>query len=232
MVGTVCALIFFVWYPAPYFEAKGAWNALRVLLSVDLVVGPMLTLYLYRPRKPGLRIDMTFIAVVQLCALIFGTAVIYSERPYFVVFAVDRFEVLARRDVDLTSVTDPRLLDKPAAGPIAVVALKPETLEGMQRLLNDVIFDGKPDIERRPEFWAPYEDHRQVVLDKARPLEELTAESAATLAKAERLANLHGREVDELGFVPLRGRDRDFAVVIDRHDGSLLALIDADPWID
>ena len=95
VVGALCAIIFFVWYPAPYFAAKGASGVLRVLIGVDLILGPTLTLILFRPRKPGLVFDLSIIATIQLAALVFGTTVIYQERPYYAVFAVDRFQVLA-----------------------------------------------------------------------------------------------------------------------------------------
>ena len=100
IVGIVCALIFFVWYPQPFFQIAGASSVLKVLIGVDLIVGPLLTLLLYKPGKPKLLFDMSCIALIQIVALVYGTAIIFSERPYYLVFAVDRFEVLAHRDVD------------------------------------------------------------------------------------------------------------------------------------
>lgn len=227
LVGTVCALVFFSWYPFPYFAAKGAWNILAVLVGVDLVVGPLLTLYLYRPNKPGLMIDMTFIVVVQLAALIYGTTVIYTERPYFAVFAVDRFEVIARHEVDLTQVATPELLDKPLSGPILVVALLPDTTEGMQRLLDETVFEGKPDIERRPEFWRPYAEQVGRVIARLKALDALAARDAS---RTDRLLEHLDRPADELGYVPLIGKDRDFAFVIDKQTGAPIDLLDIDPW--
>jgi hypothetical protein len=231
LVGLVCALVFFFWYPAPYFSAKGTWTVLAVLLGVDLVVGPLLTLYLYRPQKPGLMIDMSVIVVVQLAALIYGTAVIYTERPYFTVFAVDRFEVVARREVDTALIASPELRDKPLAGPVLAVALLPEAPEELQKLLEEVIIEGKPDIDRRPEYWQPYAAHAQRVIDKSRSLNALTAREE-TRPKVERLLRRLGRPIEELSFLPLIGKDRDFAFVIDKQTGEPLDLIDVDPWPD
>ena len=121
VVGAVCALIFFVWYPHPYFQAVGAWNVLRILVGVDLVLGPVLTLILFKPGKRGLKFDLAFIACVQLAALAYGVNVIYGERPYFNVFAVDRFTVYAYQDVDSeqwnAGVAAGRLDAKPRAVP-------------------------------------------------------------------------------------------------------------------
>ena len=232
VVSGVCAAIFLFWYPSPYFEAKGAWNVLRVLLGVDLVVGPLLTLFLYKPNKPGLKIDMTFIAVVQLSALVYGTTVIFAERPYFAVFAVDRFEVISRREVDLGEIQHPALLDKPLVGPILTVALRPDTPEGMQELLDDVIFLGKPDIERQPKYWQPYAEQTPHVLEKVTALDQLLDARPESRQAIEDLLAESDREIDDLGFFPLVGQERDFAFLVDKRTGTPFDIVDVDPWLN
>ncbi|MEM8547120.1 MAG: hypothetical protein AAGF46_03050, partial [Pseudomonadota bacterium] len=93
IVSTVLLLVFLVWYPSPYFQILGPAAVLKTLVGVDLVLGPLLTVILYKPGKKGLWFDMGFIAVVQAAALIYGTSVLYQERPQYVIFAVDRFVV-------------------------------------------------------------------------------------------------------------------------------------------
>lgn len=229
LAGIVCGLIFLLWYPDRYFAAKGTRGVLAVLLGVHLAVGPLLTLYLYRPKKPGLVIDMTCIVVVQLAALVYGTAVIYSERPYFTVFAVDRFEVVAYREIDATAIGNDVLRAKPLAGPVLAVALLPETLQARQKLLEEVVLEGKPDIDRRPELWQPYAEHVDRIVSKARSLDVLAAREESRF-EVERLLRDLGRPIEELAFVPLIGKDRNFAFVIDKQTGEPLDLLDVDPW--
>ena len=83
VVGAVVAFVFFVWYPDFYFQVKGAGSVLRVLIGVDLVIGPALTLLVYKPNKPGLRFDLAAIAMLQLVALVYGTVTLFSEPPLF-----------------------------------------------------------------------------------------------------------------------------------------------------
>jgi len=203
-----------------------------VLLGVDLAVGPILTLILYRPNKWGLKFDMTVVVLVQLAALVYGTSVIFTERPYFVVFAVDRFEVIARHEVDVAAITDPRLLEKPVIGPIPVVAVRPDDPAGMQHLIDSVMFKGEPDIERRPEYWQPYTEEKHRVLERIQPLNKLLAAAPEAHAKLERLAEKHGHPLHSLGYLPLIGRDRDFAFIVDATDATLIDLVDVDPWIE
>jgi hypothetical protein len=233
IVASVCGLIFFVWYPHPYFQAMGAWHVLRVLIGVDLVVGPLLTLIVFKPGKPGLKFDLIVIAAVQLAAFAYGVATIYRERPYFTVFAVDRFHVLARADVAAEDLAAPglaaRIGTKPAVGPLLVAATRPSDLAGMQRLLDDSLA-GKPDIERRPEFWGRYADGAAAVIVRATRVEAFSANHPDATRRIAALAAAHGVPRERLGFVPVAAKNRDLTLVIDCADGRLLEIIDVDPW--
>ena len=52
-------LVVFVWYPGFFFETDGGWEGIRIIAAVDLVVGPLLTLIVFKAGKPGLRFDLT-----------------------------------------------------------------------------------------------------------------------------------------------------------------------------
>ena len=232
VVGMLCALIFFVWYPAPYFAAKGASSVLRVLVGVDLILGPMLTLILFRPRKPGLLFDLSIIATIQLAAFLYGGTIIYQERPYYSVFAVDRFEVLAYKDVDSSMIEHEELRQKPFIGPILAVASLPEDSEAFQRLLQEVLFEGRPDIERRPEFWSPYASRSADVIARARGLAELLERKPEARTEISRLTETLDADIDSLAYLPLVGRETSFAFVIDAETATPIAIIDVDPWDD
>ena len=65
-------LVVEIWYPDFFFLTDGGWQGLRLLLGVDLVLGPLLTLIVYRNGKPGLRMDLTMIGIVQASCLAAG----------------------------------------------------------------------------------------------------------------------------------------------------------------
>ena len=81
----------FVWYPAFYFSASGAWDAVFTVAVVDVVLGPLLTLVLYKRGKPGLKFDLSMIVLFQIAALVWGAWVLYTERPVLVVYDNDSF---------------------------------------------------------------------------------------------------------------------------------------------
>ena len=231
IVGAVCVLVFSVWYPHPYFRISGAWNPLRVLIGVDLVLGPLLTLLLFKPGKKGLWFDLCVIVILQLAALVYGVTVIYSERPYFNVFVVDRFTVLARSEVDPAEwdKASDRLGAKSLVGPVLAVAIRPTDPAGQQRLLDETVFGGKPDIDHRPESWVPYRDQVSQVLARARPLNTLHILRPDVSAQIEQLPGRLGLPAERLGFLPVAVRERFLALVIDTNTGVPLDVIAQDP---
>jgi hypothetical protein len=235
IVALACAMIFLVWYPHPYFQAVGAWHVLRVLIGVDLVLGPLLTLIVFKPGKWGLKFDVCAIAFVQVAALVYGLTVIYSERPYFTVFAVDRFYVLAQRDVDGALLADAqaagRVGDKPFGGPLLAIAKRPSDVAGEQKLLEETLFQGKPDLERRPEYWARYEDEAAQVVARARPLAALRAARPASAETITALPRKLGLAEERVAFVPMIAKNRDVSLVVDAQSGAPLEVLDVDPWI-
>ena len=230
IVGIVFVLIFFFWYPRPYFEANGAWTVLRVLVMVDLVLGPLLTLVLFKRGKKGLVLDMCFIAAIQLTALIYGVHVIYGERPYYLAFAVDRFEVIGKVEIDANKIKYPELKIKPNKGPILVYADFPIDKEEREKFLFETVIEGKPDLERRPEYYHPYLLNKDKVLQKAKPLSNLIQEEASKQENVDKFLKRHSGIQENYLYLPLVGKNNDLALVLDRDSGLPVDGISIDPW--
>jgi hypothetical protein len=77
---TVVLLLLAVWYPQPYFQAMGGEKLLRLLIGVDVVLGPLITLIIFDPRKPALKWDLAAIAALQVTALAYGGVVMFQAR--------------------------------------------------------------------------------------------------------------------------------------------------------
>jgi len=233
IVGIVLAIVFVVWYPSPFFEVTGTSSVISILIGVDLIVGPMLTAIVFKPGKPGLKFDLSVIATVQLAALTFGVSVLYLERPYYMVFAVDRFYVLADKDLSLDGIPGEELadwIDKPFVGPLSVAAVRPEDAAARQQLLEETVFQGKPDIERRPEFWSPYDEHASDIFARASTLARLREGAPEFDDAIDKVVDAAGRGENDLGFLPLSAKKGDATAIIDRSDSSIVAVLDVDPW--
>src|SRR5688572_13652896 len=92
----VLAAMILVWYPPPYFDAAGGNELVLLMVGIDVALGPLLTLAVFNPRKGmgKLRFDLAVIAFFQVAALAYGVHVMFVARPAYLVFAVDRFDLV------------------------------------------------------------------------------------------------------------------------------------------
>lgn len=218
IVGTVLALMFFIWYPKPYFEADGAHHIVAILASVDVILGPLLTLIIFKPGKPGLKFDLSVIALVQLAALGYGTNILYSERPSYVVHAVDTFKLVPASIIDPDQIPYPEMLPGPFAPPKLIYAHLPEDPKKRSDLLLKTLETGK-DIESLPEYYEPYASNIGRVLDSARPLALLRSTSAGAAEAINDFLRASQGEIDQFVYVPLIGKNKELALVLDRVTG-------------
>jgi hypothetical protein len=84
-------IIIVLWYPGILFSIDGGWSGLRIVMGVDVVLGPLLTLVVFKVGKPGLKFDLSCIAVAQIACMVAGMWIVYQERPLALVFAYDTF---------------------------------------------------------------------------------------------------------------------------------------------
>lgn len=230
IVSVIFAVIFFVWYPGPTFRIAGAMGIVLVLVGVDLVLGPALTLIVYKEGKPGLKFDLVVIAMIQLTALVYGSYTFFQERPYYMVFAVDRFNLVAEKQVDKSEIRYPELLEKPFGDVIRVFARLPEDPEEFQVFLNSVMFDGKPDLEARPEYWEPYGDGKEIILEATKPLAEMKRDSDQDERRIQQAITKYGDSHPKLGYIAIGTLEEDIGMVVDMETAEPLGIIDVDPW--
>jgi len=122
---SLVAMMLLYWFPGKLFVFDGGWQGLKLVAMVDLVLGPALTLLLYKPGKPKLLLDMSLIAGIQLAALAYGfhttyqqrtMALVFSEREFYTVSAKDHIranEQLRRLEQSPTIIPNAKLLEIP-----------------------------------------------------------------------------------------------------------------------
>ena len=88
VVGLVMSVIYLIWYPYPYYVFHSTLSATKLVVVVDLVLGPLLTLIVFNTAKPlkELKRDLLIIVLVQVSALGWGIYITHSVRPLFAVY--------------------------------------------------------------------------------------------------------------------------------------------------
>lgn len=225
-------LIFGVWYPQPYTAAAGADRLMLLLIGIDLALGPLLTLIVYRHGKKGMAFDIAFIATVQVAALVYGLGVIALSRPVFVVVTEDvTYLTMATSlsDADLSAATEEAYRSRSWTGPVQVAAPPPVSAADRDEVLESGIL-GK-DIDRLPRYFRAMDPAGLTLIAGAAPLARL-AELPAAKPIVDAFVAQSGRTIGELRFQALRGRDpeKDATIVYALGQSDPLGVIPVDPW--
>ena len=228
---TLFVLVLAIWFPGPYFAAMGGATLLRLLIGVDVILGPLITLIIFDARKPRLKWDLAAIGVMQVGALLFGAWVMFDARPVYTVFTGDRFETVPANSIDAASRArgSDRFKALPLTGPRVVGAHQPS--DPKERA--DITFSslaGGPDIAHLPHLYHTY---AEVAIDagrRARPLSQLARRGAAETLLVRDYVATSGRAEGSVGYLPVRARNEDFAMVIDRQSGAIVGSLRINPW--
>ena len=232
VLAAIAALIVFSWYPYPFWQfGKSGSFALSLLLAAG-IAGPLMTWAVYKKGKRGMLFDLWFIAIVQLVAIGWGTFSLHQNRPFWMVHTLDRFEVLSTRDIDLAWVTDPRFLNKPFAGPLLLFANMPADPVAYQKLLREIMFEGKPDLQFRPEFWSLYTDKQEIAVQKSRSLAHLRDARPDFIEVIDKVVINHGGDITRLKFSPVLQKDGQFTAILDAQSGEIIDILMIDPWVN
>ncbi len=225
-------LVFTVWYPYPYREISGGRELFLILVAVDVVLGPLITLAVFDRRKSlrELRLDLSVVALLQLAALGYGLWTVSVARPVHLVFEVDRLRVVHAVDVpiELMERADPRLATFPWTGPTPM-AVRPfrdaaESAEATMVALGGV------SLSARPDLWQPYEVARPRVLQAARPAAELLRRFPARAPEIERVLRDAGRSAGNTVYLPMVGRKSFWTAFIDPATAQPLAFMPLDSF--
>lgn len=202
-------LVFFVWYPSPYSELAGGRDLFIMVIAVDVICGPLLTLVLFNPRKSKreLMIDFGLVAIIQLGALGYGLYTVALARPIFLAFEIDRFRVVTPADLFLE-----KLDQAPASlrrfsytGPkmMAIRVARPEDADYLQELEKSVSGMEAP---FRPERWELYTDQVTQVLSRLKPVTDLLLRFPQSAEIVNDRIAATGLKAKDVGWLPIRAR--------------------------
>ncbi len=227
----VFALLFFVWFPQPYFDAAGGEHLILVLLGVDLVLGPMLTLILFKSGKRGMLFDLCMIGLLQSAALFYGMYVIAESRPVFIVAAVDRFNVVAAADIDPTDLAEgmkPEFRSFSWTGPRLVAVHLPPPGKARTKLM----FQGPmgKDVQEYPKYYVDYRQESANLLARAKPIANLLKAQPKAREILNQWFTATKRSEDDVVWVPIVARKSSLTMLLDSKSGAILAALPIYPW--
>lgn len=232
IAAAVSALLLLVWYPPPYFRAGGGGHLLMVLVGVDVTLGPLITLIIFRHGKPGLKFDLVVIGIVQAVALAYGCSVIVRTRPVFLVAAVDRFVLVDANQIaakDLARAAQPQWRRLSWTGPVLVGSELPTDPKKHNALLFTSLSTGK-DVQDFPEYYVPYANAAKGLLARAQPIAALRKLHPDRTGYIDDWLRRHRRAPSQVAWVPIQARQGDLTMLLDATNGAPLGAVALDPW--
>jgi hypothetical protein len=227
-------LVFFIWYPYPYAELSGGKDLFLLLIAVDIVCGPLLTLVIFSPSKSRieLRLDIALVVLLQAAALVYGVLSVVKARPVFLAFEGSQYRVVTLPDVQLEDLdkAPKNLQELSLAGPklIGVRLINSKDSEYLQSI--KLALEGVHPAFR-PSRWLDYQLQVKNVIEHARPLNDLRLKHPKNLLLIDGVLERTGLLEKELGYLPLTASEStDWIVIVELTAGQPKAILHLDGW--
>ncbi|MGB1111008.1 MAG: hypothetical protein ACPG4N_11670 [Gammaproteobacteria bacterium] len=105
----IYAITRLIWFPGALFDLANTWEGIRILVVVDLVLGPLLTLVVFDLKRKEMKViarDLTVILMIQLGGLLGGIWVIHGEKPVLATYVFNTLHIYTASDIHQHKVWD------------------------------------------------------------------------------------------------------------------------------
>lgn len=137
----ITSVIYFIWYPRALMFASDALAGMKIVIIVDMILGPSLTLIVYNTNKASnvLLRDLAIIATFQLSCLSAGLFLVYQERPLAVVYKEkgNYFQIYNHQNFKISQIDISALEKIPGSYPKLVIENAPS--KSKKTDINDVV---------------------------------------------------------------------------------------------
>lgn len=222
----VIGVVFFIWYPSPLATAVGVTQIFLMMLAIDVIVGPVLGLLVYKEGKKTLKIDLSIIIALQISALGYGIYSIEQGRPVWVAYNVDRFELVRKNEI----IDDH--IDKALPQYQQISWFKPQyvAVEFAKdaNVRNDDLFAealSGISIAQRPERYVDFVQAKPQLQQRTKSLKELNQYN-----NAQQVGRILSKYPQATSFVPLKANAVDMTVLINKEKGEVVKIVDLRPW--
>lgn len=221
----IISLVFLVWYPTPLAKAVGVTHIFLMMLAIDVTLGPILGLIVYKTDKIKMLFDFSIIILLQLSALSYGVYSIAQGRPVWIVYDVDRFQLVCNNDI----VLQPDVQVKPeyqklsfTGAQYAAIQLSTDKKQQQNDLLNAAF---GLTLAQQPDRYVSIDLVKHNIQKHAKNLAELNQYN-----DQQQVMDVLGKYPQANAFVPLKANVMDMTVLLDKDTGKVVKIVDLRPW--
>lgn len=226
IIGIFMLVVTQLWFPDVLYKLENVWEGLQILIPVDAILGPFLTLLLFVPGKKGLVGDLIIIATLQIMALLYGGFTIYNQRPEIIVFAGDRFEIIPSSKFNRDNFQHKYFENTDITYPFLLYSLPAQTKEQQSEfVINNVQY------QKLSERYRPLADHQEIVLTKALQESKFVPKNNHSEKILDNYKLMY-RENDVSLFI-LQGTTSEANIIILNNKSlAIEGYLDLNPWTD
>jgi hypothetical protein len=218
------------WYRWPGWYLADASQVVLVLASVDLVLGPLLTLVIASSKKPRRELvrDISIIAVVQLCALGYGTASLWNGRPLFYAFSENVLQLVQAYDIEPQELALARQNNAPIiphwySVPRWIWAPLPADSAEHDKIVASAVSGGS-DVIGMPRYYRLWEEGLPQLRGQLKKVDDVAYFTAKQKAALKLRMQAAGFASDELDAIPFTGRGKPLLAIFDLKTLTLTAI--------
>jgi hypothetical protein len=233
VLALILGALYIGWYRWPGWYLTDVSHVAMVMIGVDVVIGPLLTLVIANQNKPRreLKRDIGIIVAAQLCALLYGSVSLWNGRPLYYAFSENVLQQVQAYDIDpheadIGRRQNPALAPHWYSTPRWIWAPLPDDPDLQSKIVTDAVAGGD-DVISMPKYFKPWENGLPALSSKLKKVDDVAyfAKSEKTNLKEQMKAA--GIPTDESNAMPLTGRGHPVLAVMDPATATIRAIFSA-----
>lgn len=219
------------WYSWPGWYLADASRVIVVMIGVDVVLGPTLTLIIANASKPRreLRRDLSMIVTVQLIALVYGTTQLWNGRPLYYAFSENVLQMIQAYDIDTGELRSARehhveLVPHWYSLPRWIWVPLPADPAERERIVTSAVTGGN-DVISMPRYYKPWEQGLTALREQLKNIDDVGYFSPKQKKALKQRMDARGLATDQRDVIPLTGRGPPLLAVVDPVTLKIRAII-------
>ena len=229
----ILGCLYFGWYRWPGWYLTDVTRVVLVMVCVDVVLGPTLTLIIANQKKSRRELarDIGIIVAVQLCALGYGSVSLWSGRPLYYAFSESVLQMVQAYDIDakeaqLGREQNPTLAPHWYSLPRWVWAPLPQDPDERGKIVSAAV-SGGDDVISMPRYFKPWEAGVASLRSQLKKVDDVAYFAKSEKKRLKDKMKAAGMADDQLNTMPLTGRGHPLLAVFDPANLKITAVFRA-----
>lgn len=219
-------IVFYLWYPAPLAKAVGMTHLFLMMLLIDIIIGPVLGLVIYKVGKKTLKMDLMTIILLQILAFSYGIYSIEQGRPAWLVYSGVNFDLVKKSDIDNSVITQAdEQFQHPALFHPTYVSIKDNSIKKSKASIIPSIQGAGESTYRSPVYYDTIDKSVANFQSRALPLSLLEKYNDPVLVQS-----ITAQYPEANGWLGLSAPAQDMVVLINKDKGEIIKIVDLRPW--